>query len=159
MNDVTITGDLNHGINWLQENGKRYFQSALYRAANIIKTQAISNLSSSLPASGNHNPKYNDTLQDAIRFTHTEGDEIIVHTMGTRESGSGTYRTRFFELGSKADQRYQKSFKGVPLKKKRYVGKLPSLKFFSSAVASEASKAIQSMEQVIDGMVTNAQKQ
>ena len=159
MNNVTITGDLNHGINWLQENGKRYFQSALYRAANIIKTQAISNLSSALPASGYHNPKYSDTLLDAVRFTHTEGDEITVHTLGTRDSTSGTYRARFFESGSKADQRYQKSYKGIPLKKKRYLGKLPSLKYFSSAVSSEGSRAIQAMEQVVDNMVTNAQKQ
>ena len=159
MNDVTITGDLMKPISFLELHGKKFFQSALYRGANVIKTQAISNLSSALPAAGNHNPKYSDTLLDAVRFTHTEGDEITVHTLGTRDSTSGTYRARFFESGSKADQRYQKSYKGIPLKKKRYLGKLPSLKYFSSAVSSEGSRAIQAMEQVVDNMVTNAQKQ
>ena len=159
MNEVSITGDLNKSFDWLSVHGKGYFVRALVQAANIIKTQAKANLSSNLPAAGNHNPRYNDTLLDAIRNTHTEGDEITIHTLGTRNSGSGTYRTRFFENELKSGTRYQKTYKGIPLKKKRYLGRLKPLKFFSSAVSSVGERAIQSMQTVIDDLIDDAQKQ
>lgn len=156
MNEVQISGDLNKSIDWLQENGKTYFQRALYRGANVLKNQTRENLSSALPASGNPNPKYDDTLQDAIRNSHTEGDVITVHILGTRASGSGTYRTRFFENGTK--DRYQKTYKGVPLKKKRFIGRLKPLRFFSSAIASSESKVINAMSDVINTMMDDANK-
>lgn len=156
MKEVEISGNLNHSIDWLQENGKRYFQAALYAGASIIVKQAKSNLNSALPASTNRNPRFNDTLQDAIRFSHTEGDVITVHTLGTRQSGSGTYRTRFFENGTR--ERYQKTYAGIPLKKKRYIGKLKPLGFFNSAVVSTQSLVMDEMQKVIDRMIDKADK-
>lgn len=155
---VKIEGDLLYSFNWLEQNGQRYFKRALVRAANVIKEQARTNLSSALPAAENHNPKYNDVMADAIRNSRTEGDVITVHALGTPVSGSGTYRARFYEYGSKGNQRYQKSFRGVPLKKKRFLGTIPGLKFFSSAVTSTENQVYQTMEQVINEMIDTANK-
>lgn len=157
MKEVEIKGDLLHSIEWLQLNGKRYFQAALYAGANVLVNQTKANLSSVLPKAANHNPKFIDTMMDAPRFSHTEGDVITVHVLGSRQSGSGTYRTRFFEDGTQ--DRYQKTFKGIPLKKKRWLGKLPALKFFSSAITSSQSQVNQAMIPIIERLMTNAQKQ
>ena len=158
MNDVTITGDLNHGLDWLQENGKRYFQAALYSGASVLKEQTKTNLTTMLPASTRQNPKYTDTLLDAIRNTHSEGDVVTVHILGSRASGSGTYRTRFFEKGTKQGTRYQKTRNGKPLRKKKFVGQPPALHFFSSAVESSEPRVIHAMEEIINNMMDEAQK-
>ena len=157
-NNVTISGDLNHGLDWLQQNGKRYFQAALYSGASVLKEQTKTNLTTMLPAATRQNQKYHDTLLDAIRNTHSEGDEVKVHILGTRASGSGTYRTRFFEKGTKQGTRYQKTRNGKPLKKKKFVGQPPALHFFSTAVESSESQVINAMEGVINNMMNEAQK-
>lgn len=159
MNEVKIEGNLNKSISWLEDNGKRYFQRALYRGAGVLKDKTRQNLQSLLPASSNHNPKYTDTLQDAIRNTHTEGDVITIHILGTRDSGSGTYRTRFFEGGTKEGTRYQKTRNGKRLKKKKFVGRLGALGFFSSAVSSSGGEVMNAMQQAINEMMDEANKQ
>ncbi len=48
---------------------------------------------------------YKDRLLDAVRISKVEahGDEVTtkVHVMGVRSAGSGTFRARFFEGGTK----------------------------------------------------------
>lgn len=158
MNEIQIEGDINKSFDWLQNNAQEYFKKGLYAAANVIKEQARQNLSSNLPAANHQNPKYSDTLLDAIRNTSTQGDFIIVHTLGTRDSKSGTYRTRFFENELKAGTRYQKSYKGIPLKKKRFLGRLPALKFFSSAVTSKGEEATRVIENAVNRLIDEANK-
>lgn len=158
MADVEVKGDLNFSLDWLEQNGKRYFQSALYRGADVLKKQAKANFSSSLPAATHQNPRYMDTLLDAIRNTHSEGDFVVVHTLGTPQSGSGTYRARFFEKGT--IDRYQKTYAGIPLKKKRFLGRIsPPLRFFSSAVTSTQSQVLAAMQQSIDFMIKKANEE
>ena len=65
-NEVQISGDILRGIGWLESEAPRYFKRALTRGAIVLKNKTRQNLQSVLPASSNHNPKYNDTLQDAI---------------------------------------------------------------------------------------------
>lgn len=156
MNDLQITGDLNKSLEWLELNGPKYFKAALYSGASVLKEQTKENLSSALPASTHHNPKYSDTLMDAVRNSKTEGDVITVHILGTRNSTSGTYRTRFFEKGTK--KRYQKTYRGVKLKKKRYLGQLKPLNFFSSAIASSEAAVVAAMQKVMDNFMREAQK-
>ena len=124
-----------------------------------MKDKTRQNLQSVLPASSNHNPKYTDTLQDAIRNTHTEGDIITIHILGTRDSGSGTYRTRFFEGGTKSGTRYQKTRNGKRLKNKKFVGRLGALGFFSSAISSSGGEVMNAMQQAINEMMEDANKQ
>lgn len=71
---------------------------------NKIKNQAKSNLRKSVSGASASNPKYNDRLIDAIRSTvFEENNEMYfkVHVMGTSKKGSGTFRARFFEKGTK----------------------------------------------------------
>ena len=111
-NEVQISGDILRGIGWLESEAPRYFKRALTRGAIVLKDRTRQNLQSVLPASSNHNPKYNDTLQDAIRNSKVSIDHVTVHILGTRNSGSGTFRTRFFEGGTKSGTRYQKTRNG-----------------------------------------------
>lgn len=99
------------------------------------RKQVIQNLKSSLPKAIKRNPKYNDRLVDAVKIRAKNDRDAetgviygVIHTMGTRKKGSGTFRTRFFEGGTK--ERYQKTYNGRPLKKKRYLGKLEPKYFF-----------------------------
>jgi hypothetical protein len=67
--------------------------------------------------------------------------------MGTRKKGSGTYRTRFFEDGTR--ERFIKKIHGVRLKKKKSVGKITGTKFFASAVNANKQAAIDIMRDTI----------
>lgn len=118
------------------------------------RKQVISNLKTSIPKANKRNPLYSDRLVDAVKIRakndrDAESGVIIgkIHVMGSQKKGSGTFRTRFFEGGTK--DRYQKTYKGRPLKKKRYIGKLDAKYFFRSGqsgvqdtVSSEISNAL-----------------
>ena len=158
-NEVQISGDILRGVGWLESEAPRYFKRALTRGAIVLKDRTRQNLQSVLPASSNHNPKYNDTLQDAIRNSKVSIDQVTVHILGTRNSGSGTYRTRFFEGGTKSGTRYQKTINGKRLKNKRFVGRLNALGFFSSAISSSGGEVINVMQQTINEMLDEANKQ
>ena len=97
------------------------------------------------------NPKYSDLIRDGIMMTRTDEVEskLKVHIMGTRNKQSGTFRLRFFENGTK--DRYQKTFKGQPLKKKRLVGKIPDGKysFFNTSVDAAQADATSTFERVL----------
>ena len=127
---------------------------ALYHAAYYMRDKIKQYLKSALPKSDQRNPKYIDTLQDAVLFTRPDGASLIVHAMGSRKTGSGTYRTRFFENGTK--KRYQKSFNGVKLKKKRYLGFIKPLHFFSDAVSAETNNTIKQMEDILSEYIEKA---
>lgn len=157
MADVEVKGNLTKSLQWLEANGKKYFQSALYKGAEVLKNQTRANFSSALPASNEQGMKYNDRLIDAIRNSRTEGDFIIVHVLGTRQSGSGTFRARFFEKGT--IDRYQKTYAGVPLKKKKYLGRIKPLRFFASAITSTQSQVISTMQNAIDFMIKKSDQE
>lgn len=120
---------------------------ALYHAAYYMRDKIKEYLKRAVPKSDEHNPKYIDTLQDAVLFTRPDGASLVVHAMGNRKKGSGTYRTRFFEAGTK--DRYQKTWNGVKLKKKRYLGSIKPTHFFGDAVAAERSNVARQMEEII----------
>lgn len=118
------------------------------------RKQVISNLKTSIPKANKRNPLYSDRLVDAVKIRakndrDSQTGVIIgkIHVMGSQKKGSGTFRTRFFEGGTK--DRYQKTYKGRPLRKKRYIGKLDAKYFFRSGqdgvqdtVSSEISNAL-----------------
>ena len=155
-NDVSfkMQGDIAHTFDWVAENGPRYYKAALMAGAQVLKDKTKENLISMIPASTNRNPKYNDTLVDAIRNGPLAQDHVKVHVLGTRAKGSGTYRTRFFENGTR--DRYQKSYRGVKLKDKRFLGKITPKNFFSSAITSEQQNILAAMQQVLDNFMQKA---
>ena len=129
--------------------------SALRKGANIIKAQTQTSLSATGIAYDKQNPKYTDRLVDGIRVTSIKDDDTIgVHIMGSRSSGSGTFRLRFFEKGTK--DRYAKTYKGAPLKKKKRLGKIKSYRFFSSAITTSKSAATQAMTEQLTKYIDKA---
>ena len=127
---------------------------ALYHAAYFLRDEIRRSFKSKLPKADRPNPKYSDTLIDAVGFTKVDGASLNVNAMGTRKKGSGTYRTRFFEAGTV--DRYQKKINGIRLKRKKYIGRIKPTNFFQSAVSANENAAIKLMEDVIGEYVDTA---
>ena len=145
--NLKITGTFKGQIDRIKEILPRAERRALYTAAVFLRDKIKQSLISAVPKATMSNSKYNDTLADAVRFTRIDGMSLKVHALGTRQSGSGTFRARFFESGTK--ERYQKTFNGVKLNKKRRLGKINATNFFSSAVESNRSAVLQIIENEI----------
>lgn len=131
-------------------------QAALRKGIRLLKDAALRGLNSSGINIG-RNPKYSDTLREGIRTTGIRDDDsIYVHILGSRAKTSGTFRLRFFESGTK--ERYAKTYKGEPLKKKRYLGKIPQGKysFFESSVTAAQSSAISVFNEQLNKYIENA---
>lgn len=131
-------------------------KKALYAGAFFLRDCIRKSIISNIPKATVRNPKYNDTLADAPRFTKPDGSSLTVHALGSGATGSGTFRARFFEAGTK--DRYQKTYRGEPLKKKRYVGRIGPTHFFSSAVEANRAGVLQRMEAVLTKYVDTAFK-
>lgn len=156
MDEITvkISGNLKGPFEEIARKMPDVEKRALYRAAYFFRDKIRQQLSTALPASTKRNPKYSDTLIDAVGFTKVDGASLVVNAMGTNKKGSGTYRTRFFEDGTV--DRYQKKRNGIRLKRKKYIGKIKPYKFFSSAVSANENAAIKLMEDVIGEYVDTA---
>lgn len=131
-------------------------QSALRKGIRVMRDAAKRGLDASGINIG-RNPKYNDTLREGIRTTKIRDDNsIYVHILGTNKKGSGTFRLRFFEGGTK--ERYAKTYKGAPLKKKRRLGRIPPNKysFFESSVMASQNDAISAFNEHIQKYIENA---
>lgn len=153
---VKISGNLKGPFEEIARNMPDVEKRALYRAAYFFRDKIRQQLSTALPASTKRNPKYSDTLIDAVGFTKVDGASLVVNALGNRKPKSGTYRTRFFEDGTV--DRYQKKRNGIRLKKKKYIGHIKPYKFFQSAVSANESAAIKLMEDVIGEYVDTAFK-
>ena len=146
-----ITGNLRGPLDEMREQLPRAEKKALYRAAYFLRDKIRQSLTSSLPKATNRNPKYSDTLIDAIGFTKVDGASLNINAMGNRKKTSGTYRTRFFENDTR--DRYQKSYKGQKLKKKRFLGHITGTHFFRNSVEANQPAAIELMRGVISEFV------
>ena len=109
---------------------------ALNKAASTLQKQTKANLSALIKSDTCGHGRYDDRLQDAVLRRGSKGfyDEeltAVVHIMGTQTTGSGTFRARFLEKGTKP--RYAMTYKGQPLIKPRYLGQIKPLWYFKSA--------------------------
>lgn len=99
-------------------------KTALRKGAQVLSKNTKKQLRQKLRAASNRNSKYNDRLIDAVRYSvDKKGNLAKVHIMGTQKKGSGTFRLRFFEKGTKI--RTHKSGKKI--------GKISALGFFEYA--------------------------
>lgn len=151
-----ISGSLLGPLEKMREELPRAEKRALYHAAYFLRDKIRQSLISSIPKADSHNPKYSDTLIDAIGFTKVDGASLNINAMGNRRKNSGTFRTRFFENDTK--DRYQKSYRGIKLKKKRFLGHITGTHFFSNAVSQNESQAINLMRDVITQYVQECYK-
>jgi len=77
-------------------------KTALRKGAQVLSKNTKKQLRQKLRAASKRNPKYNDRLIDAVRYSvDRKGNLAKVHIMGTQKKGSGTFRLRFFERGTK----------------------------------------------------------
>ena len=146
-----ISGSLLGPLEEIKEQLPRAEKRALYRAAYALRDRLRQSLVSSIPKAASHNQKYTDTLVDAIGFTRVDGASLNVNAMGNRKKGSGTFRTRFFENDTK--DRYQKTYKGQKLKKKRFLGHITGTHFFSNTVDNSKDYIVSIMRDVISQYV------
>lgn len=155
MDNITlkIEGDIIGKFEEAIKELPRVEKQALYTAATFLRDKGRESLISKLPKATQANPKYKDTLADAVRFTKVDGASLKVHALGTRETGSGTYRARFFEEQTK--DRYQKTWKGIKLKKKRYLGHVGPLHYFKSAMDANMNEAVSKMEDILGKHLEN----
>ena len=111
-------------------------KSGLRKALTAIRKQAVINLNSLVKNARKRNPKYNDTLQKRVRSTklweNRNGDIVgKVLVSSTRDTGSGSFRLQILESGSYiVGERFAKTYKGVPLKKKKSTGVLRGRFYF-----------------------------
>lgn len=138
------------------ENFKRNLEyRAVLSGARSLQESIRQSLISNVPKATAKNPKYNDTLAEAVLITKANLTNAgrVVHALGTREKRSGTYRARFFERTTQP--RYVKYRHGVKLKKKRYTGKLNGTFFFSKGVAQGKTQAQDQMAQFIQKIIND----
>lgn len=129
-------------------------KSALRKGANVMKKYVKRTVKSTGLEVTKKNPKYIDRLIDAVRVTKPRNGAIKVHILGSRKSGSGTYRLRFFESST---DRYAKTWKGKKLKKKRYLGNLSKFNgFFMSGINSSKSETMEAMDKALEKYIEKA---
>lgn len=143
MGDVSFTysdGGLTKTLESLQgKDFRRMEKKAMRRGASVIKRQTVSNFKKELSAATQSSEKYSDRLIDAVRSTvYEENNEVYfsVHVMGSRKKDSGTFRTRFFERGTKERN-----------KDNHNRGQIQPLNFFSNAVSQSGAKAVNAINQ------------
>ena len=140
-------------INQLQTNDLyKIERAALRKSARILYDNTKINLLSSVPKPTQSNPKYTDTLVDAVRMAvhqdNTNNFYFVVHIMGTRKSGSGTFRTKFFEGGT-APRHTKAPYKDrlgrtYPAGLNR--GSLKPTNFFATAIAGSEGTVINAIQ-------------
>lgn len=153
---LSIRGSFKGNFDEIAKEMPNIEKRALYKAAYFLRDKIQQSLISAVPKATQKNPKYIDTLVDAVGFSRVDGASTTINAMGTRKTGSGTYRTRFFEEGTV--KRYHKKRNGIRLKKKKYIGFIKPTHFFSSAVNANKDAAVKLMEDVLTEYVDTAFK-
>lgn len=110
----------------------RATKTALRKGAQVLSTTTKQFLRRAVKGASRRNPKYNDRLVDGVRYSvDRKGNIAKVHIMGKQSKGSGTFRLRFFEKGTKV-RRHKRTGKSV--------GAIKAYNFFSMARSSSSSK-------------------
>lgn len=116
-------------LDFNQKEMRQALRGGITNAANQLRSGTKRNVRAMLPAARNYNPRFDDTMLDAVKrskIIETKKGEMStkVHIMGTRATGSGTYRLRFFEKGTR--ERYTRTGH-------HYRGRIVPLWFFRTA--------------------------
>lgn len=134
---------------------KKALTQGLRKASTKVRTAIRKELRKSVNGSNKVNPKFNDTLEQGVRTTKVKevDGNIITHVTisSNNKKGSGSYRLKFFDKGT--NERYAKTWKGKPLKKKRRLGRIKTYNFFQNGLNSSASDFNQTLETEINKAV------
>lgn len=138
---------------------KKSLSSGLRKALTAVKKEGVINLNSVIRNANKKNPKYSDTLQSGVRLTRiweNQDGAIVGKVLNTsnRKSGSGSFRLPILESGSyKVGERFAKTYKGVPLKKKRSTGVLQGKFYFKKTMNEMESYYQSTMNKAIEDAV------
>ena len=111
---------------------KTAFRKSIREALNILRKKAIANLKG-VTTKIDKKDQYNNTLRKGIKLkVYPEDLEGIVHIMGN-------FKLKWFQNGTV--DRYAKRYRGKPMKRKRFTGKIDASKFFTNA-KSETESAV-----------------
>ncbi len=113
-------------------------KNAVRACAQEIRKKTKSAARAGIKTTNNHpnDPYHGDEVWDAPRLgklNDRAGEEMYVkvHIFGSRKSDSQTYRYRFLDVGTR--DRYARTYKGKPLQKPRYLGRIKGRKWFVNA--------------------------
>ena len=150
---MKIEGDLNWTIDRMFAELDDNLNGILQAGAAVIKEEAKRSLISAVPAATRPNPLYNDVMADAPLYGKVDNGTVKIHVLGSGKKGSGTFRARFFEGGTKV--RKQKTLNGRPLKKARTTGQIKPTHFFENAISSSEQNAYSVMEERLSQIIDN----
>lgn len=126
---------------------------SLSKAGRKLYKKAQQNALSMVPKVRQQNPKYSDTMYDAIRMKVFQDSDFRwyfkVHILGSRKKTSGTFRLRFFEAGTvprKTKNSYTDRLgRTYPAGQNR--GRLRGTNFFNSAISNAESEVVVAIQE------------
>lgn len=119
---------------------KTAFRKSIREALNILRKKAIANLKG-VTTKIDKKDQYNNTLRKGIKLkVYTEELEGIVHIMGN-------FKLKWFQNGTV--DRYAKRYRGKPMKRKRFTGKIDASKFFTNAKSQTESAVFNKLNERI----------
>mgnify|MGYP003475672646 FL=1 len=119
---------------------KTAFRKSIREALNILRKKAIANLKG-VTTKIDKKDQYNNTLRKAIQLkVYPEDLEGIVHSMGN-------FKLKWFQNGTV--DRYAKKYRGKPMKRKRFTGKIDASKFFTNAKSQTESAVFNKLNERI----------
>lgn len=159
MIETDATKVYNQFLELTSKEMKKSLSSGLRKALTAVKKEGVINLNSFIRNANKKNPKYSDTLQSGVRVTRiweNQDGSIVGKVLNTsnRKSGSGSFRLPILESGSyKVGERFAKTYKGVPLKKKRSTGVLQGKFYFKKTMNEMESYYQSTMNRAIEEAV------
>lgn len=119
---------------------KTAFRKSIREALNILRKKAIANLKG-VTTKIDKKDQYNNTLRKGIKLkVYPEELEGIVHIMGN-------FKLKWFQNGTV--DRYAKRYRGKPMKRKRFTGKIDASKFFTNAKSQTESAVFNKLNELI----------
>ena len=119
---------------------KTAFRESIREALNILRKKAIANLKG-VTTKIDKKDQYNNTLRKGIQLkVYPEELEGIVHIMGN-------FKLKWFQNGTV--DRYAKRYRGKPMKRKRFTGKIDASKFFTNAKSQTESAVFNKLNERI----------
>lgn len=158
---MTITGDINMSFDRMAVEIPKMENKALNTGAYYLKEQVKSAFVSKMPTatrpvrnqtvSGGYKITSGEALIDAVRQSKVHGNTTTVHILGAGGKGSPLFIARFYELGNfRKSPRYQKTYRGKKLKKKKRLGDLPAYHFFGPTVDQYLNNTLKIMGNVFE---------
>lgn len=123
----------------IKEGLKETFVSKMPAAGRPFKTPATSK--------GGYKITKSDPLSDAVRQSSAGTTHTAVF-MGGRDPGSPLFLARIYDKGSK--ERYQKTYKGIKLKKTHKLGHITGVNYFTPGVQYKQKEATDAIGRIME---------